>query len=789
MNDHHILLIDDDPTYLELLSSALQKQAYQTTSVVDGETALMQVEENDFSVALIDRKLKDANGLDLLQEIKAKSPHTECIIVTGHASQDTALEAVKYGAYSYLQKPVNMNELLLTMQRAIEKGEAEEALRKSEEKYRKLFNNSIMGIYLIFDGIISLCNQAFADIFGFKNPEEIIGEHIEELIAPESRELVQAEVDARTTGEKESSRYIFKGLKKDGMTIDVEVFGTNIEFEDKSATYGAIIDVTERKKAEQLQNAVYKIAQAAAEAQDLNALFQDIHETIGEVMSSENFFISLYNDKENSISYPYFVDEVDEPPSPRKPGKALSDFVLRTGKSLLVTPEKFNQMIQQGEVELVGTFPASWAGVPLIIEGKTIGVMVVQHYSDPQAYSERELRMLEFVSSQVAHAIEHKRTIQALQQSEAFTRAVIEHSPIGLSVRDKHGRLLSHNHAWQKIWAIPDEDIQDDMNTKREELTFDSSDEYLMPYQEKVRQVYEKGGFLHLPELKTSQRRSGAAVWISQYFYAIEDDQGEVDHVVILTEDITERKNAEEEIRKLNEELEQRVLARTAELEVSNQELEAFSYSVSHDLRAPLRAINGFSAILEENYAHLLDNEGVEYLNKVRVSSMKMDRLINDLLALSRLGRSHLTPTTINLSYIAKRIFADLTREEADREFNFKISPCPMVTADKHLMEVMLTNILSNAVKFTREKNPAVIEFGCQENENGDIFFVRDNGIGFDMKYVDKLFTPFQRLHTEREYEGTGIGLAIVHRIIQRHGGQVWVESEVDKGTVVYFQV
>jgi PAS domain S-box-containing protein len=416
-------------------------------------------------------------------------------------------------------------------------------------------------------------------------------------------------------------------------------------------------------------------------------------------------------------------------------------------------------------------------------------MMAVQHYSDPDAYSERELRMLEFVSSQVAHAIEHKRSFEALHQSEAFTRAVIEHSPIGLSVRSKYGRLLSYNQAWQNIFALPEEFIKDDLSYELEELTFNDEDEYLKPYQEEVKHIFENGGFLHLPELKNVNKRPGAASWVSQYFYALENDHFGIDRVVILTEDITERKEAEEEIIKLNKELEQRVRDRTAELEASNKELEAFSYSVSHDLRAPLRAINGFSTILKENYADTLDEEGVKYLEQVRVSGMKMDRLINDLLGLSRLGRHDLSPTSVNLTNIARRVFSDLTKEESSRKFDFSASPTPIVFADEHLMEVMLTNLLSNAIKFTRGKNPTEIQFGFQENENGNYYFLRDNGVGFNMKYADKLFSPFQRLHPETEYEGTGIGLAIVQRIIRRHRGRIWVESQEDQGTTFFFQL
>jgi PAS domain S-box-containing protein len=404
---------------------------------------------------------------------------------------------------------------------------------------------------------------------------------------------------------------------------------------------------------------------------------------------------------------------------------------------------------------------------------------------------------VEFVSN-VYEAGDHDviqcniRDITARKQAEtALLRlaAIVESSDDAIIGKDLSSNITSWNRGAEKIFGytagemvgtsimrlIP-ADRQDEENMILSKIKHSESVEHF----ETLRQV-----------------KDGGQIDVSVTASPIKDASGKVTGVSKVVREITERKAAEEKIRQLNVDLEQRVTERTAQLKSANEELEAFSYSVSHDLRAPLRHVMGFVNLLLKDAGQSLSEKSLQHLNTISKSTKRMGDLIDDLLTFSRVGRAEMQKATVNLDELVKDTLGDFQTETSGRTIVWDIHPLPVVRADRALLRLVLVNLISNAVKFTSHRAEAKIEIGCVETVEGQeardesqiVIFVRDNGAGFDPQYAHKLFGVFQRLHSNEEFEGTGIGLANVQRIIQRHDGRVWAEGAVDGGATFYFSI
>lgn len=381
------------------------------------------------------------------------------------------------------------------------------------------------------------------------------------------------------------------------------------------------------------------------------------------------------------------------------------------------------------------------------------------------------------------------RAQEALRESEARLHAVVENLTEGLVITDLAGNLLLWNAAGLKMngFTSPEEWLR-----RRPDLPkiFELSalnGEVMPPDQWPLARV-RRGEALHGLELRVHRKDQD---WERVFSFAgsVVNYAADRSLAFLTTSDVTARKQAEAEILRLNNELENKVLQRTAQLEASNRELEAFSYTVSHDLRSPLRAVDGFSQALLEECGPVLSDDGRRYLQTIRQGAQRMGNLIDDLLSFSRLSRQALSKHEVDSARLVHDALDSLEPMRRGRQIEVSIGTLPPCQGDAALLRQVWVNLLSNALKYTRDRTPAIIEIGSQREGNHDVFFVRDNGTGFDMRYVDKLFGVFQRLHRVEDYEGTGVGLAIVQRIIQRHGGDIWAEGVVDQGATFHFSL
>ncbi len=435
-------------------------------------------------------------------------------------------------------------------------------------------------------------------------------------------------------------------------------------------------------------------------------------------------------------------------------------------------------------------------------------VAVVGMANKDSDYEETDALQLTLLMDAVWKAVRWKQAEEALQQSEANYRLLFEQAADGIFIADLEGNFKDVNlngcsllgYSREELLALNLKDLILDEDLEENPLQMNR---LLVEEQVLVdRRVKHQDGRQIDLEINARLLPDGRLLSVARDISArkraeakVQETQDELQRLLEASDQsrrallsmLEDQKLAQDQIGQLNAELEQRVRNRTIELQIVNDELEAFSYSVSHDLRAPLRAMDGFSDALLSDYPQELDEQGQHFLRRIQEASRQMGRLIEDLLNLSRVTRRELHREVINLSELAEEIAAEFQAQEPERKVKCEIQPCMAVQVDPHLMKIALGNLLSNAFKFTGQQKKPWIQVGMLEKDCQPVYFVRDNGAGFNMSYANKLFAPFQRLHGAKEFPGTGIGLVTVQRIIRRHGGRIWPEAEPDHGACFYF--
>lgn len=398
-----------------------------------------------------------------------------------------------------------------------------------------------------------------------------------------------------------------------------------------------------------------------------------------------------------------------------------------------------------------------------------------------EAYVNRSLSFVPKNEEDVIHIHIFENIKFPLQLEE-----LLNHLPQKMFVKDKEGKYLFSNEEYSKGLGLP---------SSHAIIGKNDFDFYEHDLAQKYRADDQRLMAADLTEHFTEPYvQDGKKFTVDTHKIPLHDSEGNVQGIIGIFEDITQEveakekeAKAKEELAKLNEELEERVQKRTSELKNAYDEMEAFTYSVSHDLRSPLRATDGFSQAILEDYGDKLDATAQDYLHRIRNASQKMATLIDDLLQLSRQTRTDMDPQDVDLGVLAQTILEKMFHEEPERNVEIVIGKDLQAYVDKHLIQVVFDNLLQNAWKYTSHHKTAKIEIGSFMKDTEKVFYIKDDGAGFDMEYVDKLFKPFQRLHTADDFPGNGIGLAMVYRIIKRHFGKIWIEGEEEKGTTVFF--
>lgn len=640
-----------------------------------------------------------------------------------------------------------------------ESQKAQTALQESELKFRSITENAVDLIFIKDKARrYTFVNRSAKKLIGLPE-EEILGKTPEEIFGPEQGRIITDVDDRGFAGEtvNKTRRLVINGKQYFFNTIQ-----TPLEVKDGEVTsiMGIVRDVTEFKQTEEALKSSQALLKNVFDASPALITLTTVED--GRYLDANNaFFIAMGYARQDVLGKTSADLGMWGDPKDREKPKEL---LLQNG---FLRDYEASFRMKNGEIR-----DFLWNAVTIVVEGELSSANVLIDITD-RLYAESAIKENEEALSRQLAEIEH----------------LYETSPLGLAFMDKDLRFLRINQALAELnGASIEEHIGKTVRQVIPEMAH-----FIEPLYRKVINSGEPITNLAIHGA-TSLGSDDKRDWLINY-YPVKAGDGSIMGVETVVQDITEIKDAERTLTRLNEELEARVAQRTVELAAANKELEAFAYSVSHDLRAPLRALDGFSQALLEDYLPLLDQEGRDYLNRIRAASQRMGQLIDDMLNLSRVTRVDFSCEPVDLSLTAGEIAARLQMEEPQREAEFVIQPGLQAWGDKSLLGILMENLLGNAWKFTAKLPVAKIEFGARQQADGagethgpaPVFFLRDNGVGFDPKYMDKLFRPFQRLHSSQEFPGTGIGLATVLRVVNRHGGKIWTESQVGSGATFFF--
>jgi PAS domain S-box-containing protein len=660
---------------------------------------------------------------------------------------------------------------------------AEAQLRDSEQHYRELFEANPQPMWVLdYETLRFLAvNEAALKHYGYSRAD-FLGMRVSELWPPAD---VPAQLEAVQRGRAGgSSSHQRHHRTKAGAIIDVELACHNLLFEGRPAAMVLSTDITERKRAEKRAAAFSELGRRLSAAETPKQAGWIICETADALLGWDLCLLDLCSPQRTEAHALVYIDTVNgqrvEVPSATSKVGPYSLRALEQGPQLILRPAPAEFAPQDIPVGDKSRPSASLMHVPLLANGQPIGVLSIQSYT-PNAYTPEDLRLLQALAEHCGGALERIRAEAAARESDDRLHLALEAGKMGTwSYELGPHPLLTASAELAEILGLNPAEFP---RTDRGLLELVHADDRERVRRAMVQAVAKQGEY----ELQFRFLPRGRPVgWLLTRGRAYHDAQGKALRLTGVAVDITELEAAQEEVLRLNAELEERVYQRTAQMQSLNKELEAFSYSVSHDLRAPLRSIRGFSEVLLARYSSKLDARGQEFLQRSAEASQHMDNLIEDLLKLSRLGRAELRRQTVGLSALVESLAAELRQAEPQRQVQFLIAPAVLAQGDERLLRVVLDNLLRNAWKFTAKTPNACIEFGMTHDPE-PAFFIRDNGAGFDPAYAHKLFGVFQRLHSASEFPGTGIGLATVQRIINRHGGRVWASGAVDQGATFYF--